>query len=605
MNDVVKSRVSVAVDRKRKFDMSKQHLTTGNFMEFSPSYCQMVVPNSHIKINHKTFFRCLPLDKPTLGSISVHNRAFFVPFSFVWEPFKEFLTDVPSITLEDSHILNSTPYFTCSDVIDAITNNRYGFVESSTAGSYYDFQVVNGTEYIGYLLTPKGKRFVKFLTSLGYPFTTRQEAVTIPVFSALPLLAAVKVYMDYYYPSAYSNYGEYATIQGFFKRNWNHHLTGLELAAIGNVVSYVAYSNDFFSGVWDNPVSPNEGVYSEYNIPDISFGSPVRNSNSSSASSNTHYIWPSSIVTGDNGTPLMFGYTGTGTVPNSLPSTLIPSQYALDSLKSLTNYMKRHQLVGSRVVDRFLASYGVGLSNAELRRSYYLGDYTFPVDIGDVTSHADTSSASLGSYAGKAVGYSGDSNYFECDADDFGMVFVITTIIPDVAYVKGVDPVVKLVSRLDFLNGEFDGLGPQAVTADLLDPSLFDNIELASNQIFGYAPRYFSHKVPFDKMTGGFTFNTSKYTFQGWSTVRMFDLSMFGNNVDNVKHSIDFVLGKDASQYNRIFLGGTDKTTEPFIMVHRDDVDYFAPMKPVYDSYDFDEDDKQDITFKPNGVKMN
>lgn len=594
MSEFNKAKVPVAINKKHKFDMSKQHLATHNFMEFFPSYSQIIVPNSHIKIRPKTFVRCLPLDNPCLGSVSIHNRYFFVPFPYIWESFRNFKTDTPKVTETANELLQIVPTISLHDIYSVFTDVQYGLCEQSSLSNPYDFRyyssVVGGFDNYS-KLNALGKRFYKVFTSLGIVLRPSMDQLNAAqnYISALPLLSVVKVYMDWYYPSAYSNYGEYAWVQGFFNRRSSYELYADDLARIARVIAYVGYSDDFFTSVWDNPTAPNSGVGSNnYIISDVT--APGAGSGGANAQNVSQYT---------NGTPYIFG------APSS---TVKATQYSIDSLKALTNFLHRNQVVGSRVVDRWLAAYGVQLSNAEIRRSFYLGEDSFPLEIGDVMSHSDTNGASLGSYAGKGIAYSGANKVFEFESDDFGMVLGFTTFVPDVDYPFGIDKTNRMLTKLDYLTGEFDGLGPEVVMASEIDNSALDND--TRDSIFGFAPRYYGFKVPRSRVSGGFISRSDSLIMQGWSTVRkLYPQISFGEITTNPIHNLDFVLGRDADQYNRIFLGYIENhkigNSDGFIAVHRQDVEYYAPMKPLYDNYDFDEENKDEITFEPNGIKMN
>ena len=95
MNPITHAKIPVAASRVNKFNLPSQHLTTGNFMQFNVAYSRQIIPHSHGTLKHKTFMRANPLDKPCLGSAVVHNRAFFVPYRVIWEPFSDFITDTP------------------------------------------------------------------------------------------------------------------------------------------------------------------------------------------------------------------------------------------------------------------------------------------------------------------------------------------------------------------------------------------------------------------------------------------------------------------------------------------------------------------------------
>ena len=493
MTPFSKSKVPIAVGKRNKFDMSCQHLTTADFMQFGIAYNQVVVPNSSISVKHKTFFRANPLFKPVLGSAQVRNSAFFVPFRYVWRPFVDFIAQLPNNSDGNMSIDVAVPQISEGVLAGVFTNTAFVSPSNSTD---YDLHISNTSdpqfEYVKFKYA--GRFAYKFLKSLGYnigDYLNRDSSLS---FNALPFLSAVKVYMDWFYPQQYGHIAFAASIDSLFKRNVSFSLSVQEVVNCLANILYVCYKDDFWTSVWDNPVGPNTGLQSlDIRIPDVTFGDMIANYNSATSGSNVGYNKENVVLQNSNGTPYLSGSVANaqGVVVRPHAAFPLPTQYAIDSLKAATNYMKRKQLVGALAVDRYLVQYGVRLSNDVLCRSIFLGDTSFPVEIGDVTSFADTSSAngaSLGSYAGKAIGY-GEFK-FDYDADDFGIVIVVSSIVPDVAYVQGWRKFNLCLTPLDFFQGEFDNLGPDAVSSlELVQLPGFE-VDEQREHIFGYATLY-------------------------------------------------------------------------------------------------------------------
>lgn len=595
MESYVKSKVPVAVENKSKFDLSCQHLTTSGFMEFSPVLVRELTPKSSVDITHKSFCRTLPLDKPVLGSVRMHNRAFFVPFRTVFEPFSDFIVDSPHNVGGSLDIMSNVPVVSIESLCMLLT--RFATEVQSVEEADFSYRTVY------YKLTVYGRVIYKQLLSLGYKIFEQSNKQF--VVSALPILCLAKVYLDWYYPSQYANILQYATIEGYFLRQQTYELTTDELTNIFSCIMYVAYDNDFFTSAWDNPIGPANATGStDFNIKDLTFGAPIH---TSTTSSSINHVVGQSVTQNTNGTPLLVGYPGNsnGDIGSSYYAYSFPSQYSLDTLKALTSYVRRHQLSGSRALDRMLSSWGVLLDADKLKRSYYLGHDDFPIEIGDVFSTAETDGASLGAYSGKGIAYS--EFKFDTSVDEFGMLFVINSIVPDVEYVQGIDRNLYHVSKLDFLTGEFDGLGPQAIaTAELVTSPLNSSFTTDIDKTFGFAPRYYEYKIPYSRMTGDFTLNSRNTDMLGWSTARLFDTAVGSDEL--YVHGITFVIPTQPWQYNRIFLSNpiNDDSQDGFIIVHRDDFTLHANMRPLYELPEWDDEKhKQQVTNDVNGVKMN
>lgn len=585
---VSKARVPVAAPKKSKFSVPSTHITTMGFMKFFPSYYRNIIKDTDLKCHHDTFVRTVPLDKPFYGQVNMHNRAFFVPYRVIWEPFEDFRNDVPHNQPDGTAIIPRVPGFTNRSLLEAITTPDW-FGNVLAVGQVGDIIDTNGNSF---RFNSRGRAAVSFIESLGYKVFNSNAVFR---FSALNLLAAAKVYLDWYYPNQYAHYGVYASLDGIFQRQIEYELTSKELKLIIDACLFVCYDSDFFTSIWDNPVSPSDNVGSlDFVIDDV-----TRPSNASS-----------SVTQFSSGTPQI---VRSGATVTSITS------YNIESLRALTSYVKRHQLSGSLSLNRALSQFGVMLNAEKLRRCYYLGSDDFELHVGDVTSTAETDHASLGSYAGKAIASS--SKDFEMHSDEDGIFFVISTIVPRPLYWQGIDRNVINQYKLDFLNPEFDALGVDAVRqCELLIHRGRNGTEIDNNDVllsntgfFGFASRYYSHKIGLDRVTGDFSIPSVNSDLLGWFMARDLHLPTV---IANFKHNFDFVRGLDAGQYNNVFLLsegsefpeglGTDIAPDPFFVVHRDDVTLLSPMRHLYDDVVFDDEkSSKSVIQDPNGVKLN
>lgn len=645
-----KFQVNTAVDETSKMDLSCQHVTTADWMQLNPIYAKEMVPNEKLAVNAQTFTRMAAMPVPTFGRANVHERAFFVPYRTVWKGWNDFITDTVHVAGDQTAaIANSVPKFSMNELVSAFVNKSgvqlweecKKFDASTITGvplDNYDFvtpigylynQHFTGTTYDGstptaslgfaFKLSAVGRQALKVLNSLGYQLVASNASEWSGYnMSALPLMSFFKVYIDWYFPSAY--YGDtYRTlIEGILGRDTStaFNLTSTQLATIFTLISYVNYDSDYFVSAFDSPEGPNFGQASDVVLRDIS--------NNGSTSSNP---W-NRIIQSKNSvlssalpnTPLLIGENtaGNGT------SVAAVSQYALTALRKLTDYMKRHQLVGARAMDRYLARFGKNLTAEKLNRSLYIGAKSFPLQFGDVMSQSSTNSAHLGGYAGKGLGY-GETT-FGYETDEYGLFIITCSLVPTIGYYQGIDRNVMHLSRLDYWTPEFDQLGNQAIAAaELYLPTKCS--DAVSNQtgvntgilsglttsIFGYAPRYAEYKCGRDRLTGDFRLsrlNGAGDTSKSWHLFREFDgQDDFYDDVDNIKHSLSFVQGYDSVQFNRIFYN-TDPAGNPytdadhFYMIHNFDVASYSNMAKLYDTYEFDDKGKT-VTEEVNGVKVN
>lgn len=634
-----KTKIPTALDSRTKLDLGCTHITTANWMQYNVAYAKEMVPTEKLSVSMEAFTRLLPLTKPTFGRANLNNRAFFVPYRTIMPAWNEFITDntrtqytntVPSGNSSTS-IPNSVPYFTNAVFITGFVDIANEFVTTESAGEKnYDIAVATGSSsnvtVSYYILTSKGRQALKILESLGYEFIWDNSSNTSGIiYSALPLLAAAKIYYDWYTPSQYENYQIYSNVAKLFKmdlgRDSSSAINFACIKYIFDMINWVSYDSDYFTSAWDTPVAPNFGNVSTFTLDDetmILQGNVYASSNSSKVTN----VSGSTGV--NNGVPVVVEKNATGG-----SATKGFSQYILTALRSLNDYLKRHQLAGAKVLDRYLARFGVKLEAEKLDRSLYLGQYKVPIQIGDVMTTADTvvddgsggyfQVSNTGDYAGKGLGFGQGS--FDYETDEYGHFIIISTLIPAVGYYQGMDRTVKHISKLDFYTPEFDNLGTQPILAQEVWTSNNPYANPASrsgigSSVFGFSPRYAEYKFSRDKLTGNFRYGTqnNRNSEEAWHLMRNLDYMFAGStgSSSSVVHNIGFVSPgwrtqsdalNDILQYNRIFQT-TNTDEDKFNIIYNFEVASWSPMKPLYDTYEFHDNGKS-IIQDVNGVKAN
>lgn len=551
-------------------NLSCDHITTSNFMEVQPVYYRHLTPaDETLTVNAEAYSRLQPMPIPTMGRAQQNIRAFWVPYRILTSKWNEFITDTYTDGSASLPVLSSK-----------IIGRLFTFPEISriVQEDNYDFMYTTETTTERRILTPLGRKVYKIFLSLGYDYTLNDLGDI--TYSALALLAYFKVINDWYYPSQYvAN----SPMTGFLNTLWRGgtFITAESLLQCFEYASAVdMYNPDYFTSAFDNPEGPNV-----VNNSSVIFHDITGNNNAT-------------IGLLGNNTPSID--TPVSTTPTSTHIT----EYGLHTLHALSDYMKRHQLAGSRALDRYLARFGVTLSTEKLNRSTYLGVKSTPLQFSSVESTSSTDSAFLGDYAGKGQSYIQDS--FTCNPqNEYGMFLIINTFVPQVGYVQGIDRHNLHLSNYDFFTPEFDSLGNQAISKLELYNNIrnyVDNCEDVVNQVFGFTPRYSEYKVPRDFLTGDFRVRSvGADNLQAWHLMRLFDVYDY----DELVHDIDFVSGSDSKQYGRIFYENTENGSDQINCIFRFHVNLASHQKPLYDVFDFSNEDGHDILLDSNGVKLN
>lgn len=553
-------------------NLSCDHITTSNFMEVQPVYYRHLTPaDETLTVNAESYSRLQPMPIPTMGRAQQNLRAFWVPYRTIMSSWNNFITDT-----YDGNPQTKMPLLSSREIQRLFAMEE---MSTGTGDNNLDFIINTGPQLFYYKFTPFGRKVYKVLLSLGYDYTLSNLGNI--TYNALALLSYFKVINDWYYPSQYvAN----SPLTGILNAVYTGSDISLSAEDILKAFQYAAavdmYNPDYFTSAFDNPEGPsvvnNAGVI----FKDIT-QQPITTHVGNSPGNNT----PTMQVD-----------------PDITPTQI--TEYGLHTLHALSDYMKRHQLAGSRALDRYLARFGVTLSTEKLNRSTYIGVKSTPLQFSSVESTSSTESAYLGDYAGKGQSFIQD--FFTCNPqNEYGMFLIINSFVPQVGYVQGIDRHNLHLTNYDFYTPEFDALGNQAISKLELYNNIVGytaNSEDVVNQVFGFTPRYSEYKVPRDFLTGDFRVRSvGADNLQAWHLMRLFHVEDYQELV----HDIDFVSGTDAKQYGRIFYENTENGSDQIHCIFRFHVELSSHQKPLYDVFDFSNEDGHEIMLDTNGVKVN
>lgn len=626
-----KVKIPTAVNKRTSLDLGNIHITTSDWFKYKVSRIVPVVPTQGYFFDKiQTYAKLDPLPVPTFGRGRIHTKAFFVPFKTIFSPWHDFITDTPhqfsngSVSpisfvpcISDRTLLNFFLTSTGTAVPGAdstlpgtwtipAVSQYVADVDSSAPltvedDSSYDFVVTSVTDdddlvCKGYKLTSFGRYCYDMLRCLGMSVNFDERLINNDAGSyqsLLPLFAAAKIYCDWYYPLQYANDDLYLSVYKWFnydESDIRDAFTVKDMLYMLYIMRYVSYDSDYFTSAWDRPESPSLGHSSSFNITDIT----SRNATTSSYKRQVVYSDAVNSSIGANDAPILTGGSDSANV-NSLSAV---SKYSLDVLNSLSDYLKRHQLSGSLAINRYLARFGVKLEDYAANRSQKLFESSQRLRFNDVFSTSDTEGAELGSYAGRGDSFGESSFRFDGQAE-YGYIIFISTIIPEVGYYQGNSRIAQHISKLDFFTPEFDSLGVQAIGArELYVPmdsrrngSLRGVLSASyDDYVFGFTGRYAEYKVANDCLSGDFLFATRNQGKSAWNLLR--NINPYLNlGLNGLRHSKQFLDGSDAEQYNRIFYN-TSSDYDHFTIIHNFDVKSSFPGSGLFDTYEFDDDDK-------------
>lgn len=583
------------VDRKNKFDLDSVHITTNDFFYMKPAFSREVVAKEDIQVDMSCFSRATPLLKPAYADVKIVNRAFFVPYRSVYPQFNYMLTES---RFEDGNIYTGVPYIKPLDIyemyaMDASGDFTHGestpfLAEWSTSSQVYDISVSdNGTmKYLNF--KPLGKQLWSIFTSLGYNLPTMLDnnspILQIQQISALPLLSFLRIWSDWFrptavevavsfYPTAQAGAKDTYRVEHFFAHEtWaTAKLSRPQLYAIANWLTMIPYERDYFTSATLNPY----GVSTSQSTSMFEPGSTASSVESQSGS--------------------MFNPTiKQNVLSDQTTNYTVLRQWTLEALRGFTKWMHNNKIAGYRMLDRYMAQYGLKLNSDSLERSIYLGNMEQDVRIADVTSMANTydptteTGSLVGDYTGKGTSDSqfARGGHFKYSANEFGQFIIVSQVVPKVSYYQGLKREMMHFGRFEFYNDKFDGLGYQAIanfelatTKDLFD----GKFTLQMDGVYGYTDRYAEYKQSTNQDVLDGDFRVRRAGANTYKDMHLFR-ELNPESLDLATSRTNLIASWSAGQFDRIF-ANQNAMYDHFLTYYSFRVQCWKPMRRLFEDF--------------------
>lgn len=462
-------KIKVGTSKRSTFDLSHHQVTTSDFGYLVPICYRDMVPNDDFVVTPNIFCRLSPLAVPVYGRITCRVHHFFVPYRILFPSWNAFIT-------QDRNNNEIPPYF------------EFGYLQQALAT---DPQMTGETG----TTIPRGK-YARLMANLGLNPSIIGDARDQGFdeserFSALPFLAYYRIWLDYFMDS--SIYDHPAMVAAFENdiKSGGRIQNGAYLET-----RCCCFKKDYYTTAKLNPQDGNPSV--------VGVDVASRDLNPLLVPGNSAGTLSMSVG------GRVYNSSAPGSVSNA---TTKIGQFTIEALRaadSLQRYLERNNFVGSKTINRILAHFGISPTPERLDMAEFIDGSSFPIQIGDVTSHsADgfNTTAGLGVQAGKGVGAgSGSARYH---AKEHGIFMSLMSILPDTAYYQGISRHWQkgvYGDALDFFHPEFENLGYQEIlNKEVYVPTpteYYGYDEYNPDGIFGYSPRYSEYKFHNDILGG-------------------------------------------------------------------------------------------------------
>lgn len=545
-------------------------LTTHRFFDVFPVYSQRFFKGEKTDFKIDLFGRTNPFVQAAMMTGRYTIRKYFVPTRLVMRSWYDFDQRVQH-TFSDGSFgdVRFERYVTQWE----LSNSFFGDPELMTQTDLNANDIAvnmtdNPSDLLGYSFTPLGRKVWRILRSLGIcaTFTYSDE----DRISVLPVLCWMKLYIDWIYPAQYANDGDYCDINMLLQEDTPesiHVNSNFMIRYLKKCIS-TYYDQSIFDFAWDNPVSPNNYQHPSILLSDITQtagGSYVISDNETNRGTPTAFVDSDE----DNGI----------------------SQYLLDGLQSINNYLKRHQLAGNRVAERFYSERGQKLADAVLGRSLYLGENNLSLRVGDVENNMQGSGASgdnLGELAGKGTISNGDMTISVKDEfSEDGYLIITLCAVPDCPPILYNHPEIYNIEPLDHYHGAFDKLGVEAIKQKSVFTSWNGGVNnMSLSGVYGFLNRYYSECFKPARLLGDFVISTVQASLAPYHGFRLLrDYQAYGGNIRHSKAFIDTSF--DGDQFQRFFYSAKQDNLITLLWFTGKDIKFKLPLG---DSYDWDDD---------------
>lgn len=547
------AKIPVASHGLHKHNYNYPWLSSLNFGDVMPCYINTVRKGERDNPKAGLYSQLMPVVHNAFATGRFNFKAIFVPYKYVWRPWYSFDQSTEFISNGVASIPDHYPFV----LQDALSTNFVQYYCDAGSTSSTDIFVKNGSNSDRFVVSTAGRRVLRVLMALGCtPSWNYQDKNKVNI---LAILCYLKAFADYYFPNNYVGNSYYNIIAKFQERDTIDFTS--ECRDLLQAIEYCTltfYDNSIFDNAWDNPTSPNVFTTNPtVVIPDITDSG---NDLGENQVTNTEV----SI-----GTPSLVG------VSNAIGGF---TQYAIDSLRALSAWTKRHQFAGARLIDRFLVSRGIPVGNDSARISYFMGQRNIEIVTSGVENNSDTN---LGELAGRAIASTGnDPLNFKVRAEDDGIFLVIVSAIPDANFPIYFDGFSAREDVMDNYHAEYDKLGSAAIPARVVYHTLNGtNNDSVRTSVFGFVNRYWDEVQERPRLLGDFVLPTQgAEELSAYHTFRM---------NQPATHSYEGIR-MTGTQFQRLFYNSKQENLMLFLRWYGEQ---YKEKLPLGDSYEWDDDE--------------
>ncbi|WP_373761536.1 MULTISPECIES: major capsid protein [Jeotgalibaca] len=433
---------------RSRFNLSYRHTTTCDYGRLIPVMAKFCLPGDVWRCGANILVRYQPMLSPSFTRSWIKMRYFFVPLRLVEPNFEKVVTG------SDNGHLVSTSLPVLNDFTVGSSN------PTVQKNSFWDYLgIPTGINYKN--LSDSDKSFLpasywsKAYSRIWYDYF-RDENLSS---------ASLKDFEEYYSSNIdfYFRDTEHIYLsKGYFESCLPWQLKGV--APTFNIVTGGDSSPLLFKANPEYGAESSINVSGKYNGVDAPLvGNPLTVYTNSNASSSVR-----------------------GSFSVDIPESTV--KFDANDLRTMfaqTRVFERLARCGSRYTEYLRANFNVAPSDGTLQRAQYLGGFKQPIVCTEIAQTAQDGENAVGTLRGKGIS-SGGGSIKPYVVKEFGIIFGLMTVMPEISYSQGISREYTYKERFDFFNPSFQNLSEQEVR----NAELYVGTDGKNSVPFGYQGYY-------------------------------------------------------------------------------------------------------------------
>lgn len=436
---------------RSRFNLSHRKIFDATYGTLIPAMAKFVLPGDIWKIGANIFARYQPTLAPILTRANIRMRYFFVPLRLVEANTEKVITGSENGKLIETALPTFEDIFTyCTPLNNHPNVEKYSFLD--------------------YLGIPVGTNVV-----------SNRGLASAP--AAYWLKAYLRIWFDFYRDENLFSISDFDTFVTSYKQSAN----------FGDGLLHVMLRKDYFTSAlpWQLKGS----------APTFTIGPWALDfTNAVSSTSFTNDPDKVAVMCVDTEYDKIHKYVNPAGLPvNTADSDIIAtlnkatvsaqsSSFNMADLRAMsaqTRLFERLARCGSRYVEFLHANFNIAPADETLQRAQYLGGFKQPIVTTEIAQTAEDSTNPVGTLRGKGISNSGNS-IKTFHAKEFGVIFGLMDIMPDIQYTQGIDRELTYKTRFDFFNPSFQNLSEQ----EIRNGEVYFGNDNKNDETFGFTEMY-------------------------------------------------------------------------------------------------------------------